>query len=66
MFRRKYFSFNSIKVQLEPTAFVFVRGSEGFQFHKGAIRTRWPLVMSLLRLCFNSIKVQLEREDRNT
>ena len=34
-----------------------------FQFHKGAIRTGLQYVSDVCAVCFNSIKVQLERKE---
>ena len=52
--------FNSIKVQLEPQGFHSVVIHQQFQFHKGTIRTVYPLWESSRSDNFNSIKVQLE------
>ena len=54
--------FNSIKVRLELADILSpIIGALGFQFHKGAIRTKYiGSVLSLIKN-FNSIKVRLEQ-----
>ena len=43
-------NFNSIKVRLEPISGVNVPTSPVFQFHKGAIRTRYLICLKTLTL----------------
>ena len=59
MMKRGDVCFNSIKVQLERSSNSSSFRPPVFQFHKGAIRTRWSALVDTPR-CFNSIKVQLE------
>ena len=53
-------NFNSIKVRLEPGLFASSFASHfGFQFHKGAIRTRKVLGVDVLRIYgFVGAKIQ--------
>ena len=53
--------FNSIKVRLELDGEREITGVNGFQFHKGTIRTVISITSFLLFANFNSIKVRLER-----
>ena len=55
-------NFNSIKVRLEHSRVQRYQALNGFQFHKGAIRTRPQQTGSSSLTNFNSIKVRLERE----
>ena len=52
--------FNSIKVRLEREGMQFRDSGETFQFHKGAIRTRFHAGNTSRDSHFNSIKVRLE------
>ena len=52
--------FNSIKVRLEQGGEERRGRGRGFQFHKGAIRTRKSVIFRRCNNDFNSIKVRLE------
>ena len=53
--------FNSIKVRLELGKLCAQMSVAVFQFHKGAIRTSFPIALVFVFIDFNSIKVRLER-----
>ena len=55
--------FNSIKVRLELFTEASSKGLREFQFHKGAIRTRFSRYNIEDFSHFNSIKVRLERRE---
>ena len=53
-------NFNSIKVRLEPELKTSYDRYDGFQFHKGTIRTKEEREKLAKSVNFNSIKVRLE------
>ena len=54
--------FNSIKVRLELGKLCAQMSVAVFQFHKGAIRTSFPIALVFVFIDFNSIKVRLEQK----
>ena len=53
-------NFNSIKVRLKPHRINAKKQRDIFQFHKGTIKTRYPLRYEDILPYFNSIKVRLK------
>ena len=56
-------NFNSIKVRLKRGTAEYYDFDNGFQFHKGTIKTHNKVVQTQTHVHFNSIKVRLKHSN---